>query len=63
LVALEWLPPGESEEVAAWRLRSGIPDRYGSRLFDILLLDALYPGHRFGLSLDQRPAGEETYVK
>jgi hypothetical protein len=37
LVALEWLQPGESEE-AAVRLRSGIPDRYGSRWFDILLV-------------------------
>lgn len=41
-VALEWLQPGEGEETAALRLLRRIPERYGSRFFDILLLDALY---------------------
>ena len=40
--ALEWLQPGEGEETAALRLLSKIPVRYGSRFFDILVLDALY---------------------
>ena len=41
-LALEWLQPGEGEDTAALRLLRGLPDRYGSRFFDILLLDALY---------------------
>jgi hypothetical protein len=41
-LALEWLQPGEGEDTAAWRLLRSIPDLYGSRFFDILLLDALY---------------------
>ena len=41
-LALEWLRPGEGEETAALRLLSRLPRLYGSRFFDILLLDALY---------------------
>jgi hypothetical protein len=41
-LALEWLRPGEGEETAALRLLARLPDLYGSRFFDILLLDALY---------------------
>jgi hypothetical protein len=41
-LALEWLRPGEGEDTAALRLLRNLPDRYGSRFFDILLLDALY---------------------
>jgi Transposase DDE domain len=41
-LAVEWLQPGESEDKAALRLLSRLPDLYGSRFFDILLLDALY---------------------
>jgi hypothetical protein len=41
-VALEWLQPGEGEETAALRLLGKIPEMYGSRFFDILVLDALY---------------------
>jgi hypothetical protein len=41
-LALEWLQPGEGEDAAALRLLRNLPDRYGSRFFDILLLDALY---------------------
>lgn len=41
-LALEWLQPGEGEDTAALRLLRHLPDRYGSRFFDILLLDALY---------------------
>ena len=41
-LALEWLGPGEGEDTAALRLLRSLPDRYGSRFFDILLLDALY---------------------
>ena len=41
-LALEWLRPGEGEETAALRLLTRLPDLYGSRFFDILLLDALY---------------------
>ena len=41
-LALEWLQPGESEDKAALRLLGRLPELYGSRLFDILLLDALY---------------------
>ena len=42
LLALEWLQPGESEDAAALRLLHKLPAAYGSRFFDILLLDALY---------------------
>jgi hypothetical protein len=41
-LAVEWLQPGESEDTAALRLLTRWPDLYGSRFFDILLLDALY---------------------
>lgn len=41
-LAIEWLQPGEGEDTAALRLLSKIPVLYGSRFFDILLLDALY---------------------
>lgn len=41
-LALEWLQPGEGEDAAALRLLRNIPKLYGSRFFDILLLDALY---------------------
>jgi hypothetical protein len=42
LLAIAWLQPGEGEDTAALRLLSRLPERYGSRFFDILLLDALY---------------------
>lgn len=41
-LALEWLRPGEGEDTAALRLLTRLPQLYGSRFFDILLLDALY---------------------
>jgi len=41
-LAIEWLRPGEGEDTAALRLLKRLPDLYGSRFFDILLLDALY---------------------
>lgn len=41
-LALEWLQPGESEDTAALRLLKRLPELYGSRFFDILVLDALY---------------------
>jgi hypothetical protein len=41
-LAVEWLQPGEGEETAALRLLTRLPELYGSRFFDILLLDALY---------------------
>jgi Transposase DDE domain len=41
-LAIEWLQPGEGEDTAALRLLHRLPDLYGSRFFDILLLDALY---------------------
>ncbi len=41
-LALEWLQPGEGEDTAALRLLRNLPAQYGSRFFDILLLDALY---------------------
>lgn len=41
-LAIEWLRPGEGEDTAALRLLARLPDLYGSRFFDILLLDALY---------------------
>jgi hypothetical protein len=42
LLAVEWLRPGEGEDTAALRLLSQLPELYGSRFFDILLLDSLY---------------------
>jgi hypothetical protein len=42
VLAVEWLQPGESEDAAALRLLDKLPAAYGSRFFDILLLDALY---------------------
>lgn len=41
-LAIEWLQPGEGEDTAALRLLTRLPQLYGSRFFDILLLDALY---------------------
>ena len=41
-LAIEWLQPGEGEDTAALRLLGKLPDLYGSRFFDVLLLDALY---------------------
>ena len=41
-LAIEWLQPGEGEDTAALRLLGRLPNLYGSRFFDILLLDALY---------------------
>ena len=41
-LALEWLQPGEGEDTAALRLLARLPEVYGSRFFDVLLLDALY---------------------
>jgi len=41
-LAVEWLRPGEGEVTAALRLLARLPVLYGSRFFDILLLDALY---------------------
>jgi len=41
-LAIEWLRPGEGEDTAALRLLSRLPDLYGSRFFDVLLMDALY---------------------
>ena len=41
-LAIEWLRPGEGEDTAALRLLERLPGLYGSRFFDILLLDALY---------------------
>ena len=41
-LAIEWLQPGEGEDTAALRLLNRLPHMYGSRFFDILLLDALY---------------------
>jgi hypothetical protein len=43
LLAVEWLRPGEGEATAALRLLERLPELYGSRFFDILLLDSLYP--------------------
>lgn len=42
VLAMEWLQPGETEDAAALRLLHKLPEAYGSRFFDILLLDALY---------------------
>jgi hypothetical protein len=41
-LAIEWLRPGEGEDTAALRLLRRLPDLYGSRFFDVLLMDALY---------------------
>jgi hypothetical protein len=41
-LAIEWLQPGEGEDTAALRLLGKLPGLYGSRFFDVLLLDALY---------------------
>jgi len=41
-LAVEWLRPGEGEDTAALRLLTRLPKLYGSRFFDILLLDSLY---------------------
>jgi len=41
-LAIEWVRPGEGEDTAALRLLHRLPERYGSRFFDILLLDSLY---------------------
>ncbi len=41
-LALEWVKPGEGEDTAALRLLRKLPESYGSRFFDVLLLDALY---------------------
>jgi hypothetical protein len=43
ILALEWRRPGEGEDVCARRLLTRIVELYGSRFFDILLLDSLYP--------------------
>lgn len=42
ILALEWLQPGEGEDTAALRLLRRLPTLYGSKFFDILLMDALY---------------------
>jgi hypothetical protein len=42
LLALEWVRPGEGEHTTALRLLRRLPELYGSRFFDILLLDSLY---------------------
>jgi len=41
-LTLEWVRPGEGEDTAALRLLERLPELYGSRFFDILLLDSLY---------------------
>ena len=41
-LGLEWVAPGEGEDTAALRLLTHLVDVYGSRFFDILLLDSLY---------------------
>jgi len=42
ILALEWVRPNEGEDTAALRLLHRLPEVYGSRFFDILLLDSLY---------------------
>jgi hypothetical protein len=42
-LGVEWVAPGEGEDKAALRLLRRLRDLYGSRFFDILLLDSLYP--------------------
>src|SRR5262245_13693665 len=56
-LAFEWLQPGEGEETAALRLQRRLPQQYGSRFFDILLLDALYAQAPV-LELAQKSGGE-----
>lgn len=41
-LGVEWVAPGEGEDKAALRLLARLPQLYGSRFFDILLLDSLY---------------------
>jgi hypothetical protein len=41
-LAIEWVRPGEGEDTAAFRLLRRLPELYGSRFFDLLLLDSLY---------------------
>jgi hypothetical protein len=41
-LAVEWFRPGEGEDKAALRLLARLRELYGSRFFDILLLDCLY---------------------
>ncbi len=41
-LAIEWVRPGEGESSAALRLLERLPELYGSRFFDLLLLDSLY---------------------
>jgi len=41
-LGFEWQLPGEGEVSAALRLLDRIEQRYGTRFFDIILLDALY---------------------
>jgi hypothetical protein len=41
-LGVEWVAPGEGEDKAALRLLRRLLDLYGSRFFDILLLDSLY---------------------
>jgi hypothetical protein len=42
ILGLEWVAPGEGEDKAALRLLARLLHLYGSRFFDILLLDSLY---------------------
>lgn len=42
ILGVEWLRPGEDEVGAAKRLLERIDRQYGSRFFDVLLLDSLY---------------------
>jgi Transposase DDE domain len=41
-LGMEWQMPGEGEVAAALRLLDRLEQQYGSRFFDIILLDALY---------------------
>ena len=41
-LVLEWLRPGEGQDKATLRLLARLPELYGSRFFDLLLLDSLY---------------------
>ncbi len=41
-LGLDWVAPGEGEDKAAIRLLRRLVELYGSRFFDILLLDSLY---------------------
>jgi hypothetical protein len=43
ILAMEWRRPGEGEDSCARRLLTRLVELYGSRFFDILLLDSLYP--------------------